>query len=59
MFMDEEKAARPLPCDSIIKEVKEIKEAKEIEVKEGTQGICWFEEQWKRYATMQIVAFVM
>jgi hypothetical protein len=38
MFMDEEKAARPLPCDSIIKEVKEIKEAKEIEVKEGTQG---------------------
>jgi hypothetical protein len=43
MFMDEGKAARPLPCESIIKEVKEGKEVKETkgvseEVKEGTQG---------------------
>jgi hypothetical protein len=45
MFMDEGKAARSLPCESIIKEVKEIKEGKEVkeekevkEVKEGTQG---------------------
>jgi hypothetical protein len=40
--MDEGKAARSLPCESIIKEVKEIKEGKEVreekEVKEGTQG---------------------
>jgi len=40
--MDEGKAARPLPHESIIKEVKEVMEAKEVkevmEVKEGTQG---------------------
>jgi hypothetical protein len=42
MFMDEGKAARPLPRESIIKEVKEVKEVKEgkdvKEVREGTQG---------------------
>jgi hypothetical protein len=51
MFMDEGKTARPLPCDSMIKEVEEVKEVKEAkeaeqakeikgakEVKEGTQG---------------------
>jgi len=39
MFMDEGKAARPLPCESILNEVKEEKEVKEVkEVKEGTQG---------------------
>jgi hypothetical protein len=36
MFMDEGKAARPLPCESIIKEVTEVKKAREV--KEGTQG---------------------
>jgi hypothetical protein len=49
-------AARPLPRQSIIREVKEIKEA--TEVCEETQGKTVNPERWKRYATMQNIALL-
>jgi hypothetical protein len=43
-----------------VKEGEEGKEVKEVkEVKEETQGTWRLKEQWKRYARMQFIAFLL